>query len=175
MRFVTLALVAVLAPASARGDCISQDKANAAVAAATTRNEASYQAALAKKKLAPATLHELRWRQGATPPPRVIEASTRAVNCEHQALEFVQTADHKLYKVARQPHAKTTQTLAVCTCAVPHFACGGANMGDEGYGYELPAGATFAGEMAIAFDADGVVVTNRTDCPPIAPPPAAAR
>jgi hypothetical protein len=171
MRFFALALLLVI-PVEARGDCISQDAANAKWGAADKKNQASYQAALAKKKLAPIALKERTWPENAKPPAGLIEVSQREVNCKHDAIEFVEDAQHKIYKVARRPHVVNTTAIAVCTCAVPSFRCGGADLGLQGFGYELPAGATYGGEIAITYDSDSLQIKNKTaGCPPIAGPP----
>jgi hypothetical protein len=176
MRHAALVVLAVVLPLEARADCVSQAHADDAVAAADKYNEASYQAALAKKKLAPVKLVERHWALNGPTPPHMVEQSTRHVNCEHEAVEFVQDANKKIFRVGRSPHPKSTTKLEVCTCVVKHFACGGANMGDESFGYELPASASYGGTLAVEHESELVLVTYRTtDCPRIEPPPAAHR
>jgi hypothetical protein len=173
-----VALATLLSSIQAHADCISQADADARTAAADKRNEASYQSALARKKLTPVKLVEHSWgargyhKQNDAPPTGLVEVSEREVNCEHTPLEFVQAADHKVYKVGRGPHPAKITKSSVCTCFVQHWGCGGANMGRESFGYELPAGATYGGELVIPYDTELLQLTYKTEhCPRNEPPP----
>ena len=193
MRHALLAVLVAMLAVPARADrCGSEDAADAAVAAATKRNDAAYAAALAKKKLAVATLDMWQPRlpsAGGSAPVdvvveredrgkkfRVIAEGEREVNCDYTPPDFAEDViAKKIYRIDRKARTTKTTHVTVCTCAAAHFSCGGANLGTTGVGFVLPDGATFAGPLTLAVDTEIVdvkyAVGRTTPCPIPAPPP----
>ena len=65
---------------------------------------------------------------------------------------------------------------ASCTQLQPSFPCGGEQMAPEAVGYELPASATYAGAIEVAFEAESVELRGQPadgtkPCPGETPPP----
>ena len=167
------------------------------------RNEQRYRAALASRQLIPVTLTMRTWplpfapggRLSTTPVDKVEERDMapagatriraimwgeRIANCAPgPSPEFVQK-DGTIFRVTRMPKITNVKTVVVCSsasCTQQHwYPCGGAQMPPEAVGYELPAHATYAGSIEVAFEAESVELRGRPaadtkPCPPETPPP----
>jgi hypothetical protein len=179
---------AATAPASS---CVDARAANEMQGTALQRNEQRYTAALASQQLRPVTLTMRTWelpfdpaggRLSTTPVDQVEERDTvpvgstrvraimwgeRVANCQSgPPPEFVQK-DDTIFRVTRMPRITNVKTVVVCSSASctqqqPPFPCGGAQMPPEAVGYELPASATYAGSIEVAFEAESVELRGQS-------------
>jgi hypothetical protein len=164
--------------------CVDERTANEMQGTALQRNEQRYKTALASQQLTPITLTMRTWelpfdprgRMSTTPVDKVEERDTvpvgptrvraimwgeRVANCQSgPPPEFVEKGG-SIFRVKRMPRIMNARTVTVCTIASctpqqPPFQCGGAQMAPEAVGYELPASATYAGAIEVAFEAESV-------------------
>ncbi|MCX5741663.1 MAG: hypothetical protein NT062_04085 [Proteobacteria bacterium] len=164
-RFSTVVLVALLA-----SPAFAAPKTEVEVGVA---NRASFQVALAAKKLAPITLVVKRIDKEVsmgTQPRQVPGFIDLGVSAGWSAEEvlFVANARHEVFRVRRAEHVATTITEQL-GCRAMRFA--GGRGWFEQRRYALPAGFTFKGDVTIAYDTiawqkiDATKRPDGTPCP----------
>lgn len=83
-----------------------------------------------------------------------------------------------MWALVPAPAVRRQKEIATCACAsqLPPSRCGGAAPAPLQLAYQLPAGITFRGKLAIEYAFDVVSISyadyrNGSGCPPMPPPP----
>jgi hypothetical protein len=185
-------LIAMVLSAHARvvaaSPCTPQDKADAIEAATNRSNEARFARTLAARKLKPVALKEHRLASGVandkTPDGYTVDRVMTLADGGAQVTVVIETMGAppdfvrqgaKIFRAVRTSKVGKKIEGMYCGCPVPHFTGGGAAVPRaQPTSYELPAGTTWAGTVAVEHVYDWAVFYTDEKCPMIQPPPAAA-
>jgi hypothetical protein len=186
VRWCAVALALALAAPASAGKCLTIPDALAAQKKVNDANEASLAKQLAAKKLVAIKLVRHRPPQLKPGAPIYKVDATLTIDgvevvytgsqlqCGGLAdTEFVRQ-DAQIFRLVRQARASGAP-IDVCDCYFPGYRCGGAVAPAIAMLYELPAGTTYGGPIAVAYDAqDSTIrggVAAKTPCVPPPPPP----
>jgi len=165
--------------------CVALATARADAAAADDRNRQALRDAIGARGLELVTLparvvpldtqsHE--WRIDGT---QILAPMTeRSCGLPPPAdAEFVRSAAGELWALLPAPSLRSQRAIYACACmSTQPVRCGGAAPEPIQLTFELPAGTTFRGQLAIEYPIEVVSISyadarEKSGCPPMPPPP----